>query len=189
MTNILVIYGTTDGHTRKVAHRLAIMLRAYDADVDVVEAGHADVNAQFYDAVVVCASVHGGGYQRAVRKWVRENATVLSVKRTAFVSVCLGVLQQDPKVDRELDAILERFFQSTGWQPARVKKVAGALLYRQYGFLKRWIMKRIVSKAGGDTDTSKDYEYTDWSDLHAFADGFLRLVTPLRRGPKAISFV
>ena len=27
------------------------------------------------------------------------------------------------------------------------------------------MMKRIVAKAGGDTDTSKDYVYTDWADL------------------------
>jgi menaquinone-dependent protoporphyrinogen oxidase len=54
--------------------------------------------------------------------------------------------------------------------------VAGALLYRKYGFLKRWIMKRIVARAGGDTDTSRDYEYTDWNDMRAFAKEFLQLV-------------
>jgi len=35
-------------------------------------------------------------------------------------------------------------------------------------------MKRIVAKAGGDTDTSRDYMYTDWNDLRAFADDFRR---------------
>jgi menaquinone-dependent protoporphyrinogen oxidase len=33
-------------------------------------------------------------------------------------------------------------------------------------------MKRIVSKGGGDTDTSRDYEYTDWEDLRTFAREF-----------------
>ncbi len=33
-------------------------------------------------------------------------------------------------------------------------------------------MRRIARKAGGDTDTSKDYEYTDWNDVRGFADRF-----------------
>jgi menaquinone-dependent protoporphyrinogen oxidase len=39
-------------------------------------------------------------------------------------------------------------------------------------------MKRIVQKAGGDTDTSRDYEYTDWNDRRAFAEQFVQLVQP-----------
>jgi menaquinone-dependent protoporphyrinogen oxidase len=35
-------------------------------------------------------------------------------------------------------------------------------------------MLRIVRKAGGDTDTSRDYEYTNWTDVRAFADEFRR---------------
>jgi menaquinone-dependent protoporphyrinogen IX oxidase len=27
-------------------------------------------------------------------------------------------------------------------------------------------------KAGGDTDTTRDYEYTNWADLQEFADRF-----------------
>jgi menaquinone-dependent protoporphyrinogen oxidase len=35
-------------------------------------------------------------------------------------------------------------------------------------------MKRAVAKAGGDTDTSRDYEYTDWDDLRAVTRDFSR---------------
>ncbi len=50
--------------------------------------------------------------------------------------------------------------------------VAGAVPYTQYNWLKKWVMKRVVAKAGGDTDTTRDYEYTDWDDLRAFAREF-----------------
>jgi menaquinone-dependent protoporphyrinogen oxidase len=40
-------------------------------------------------------------------------------------------------------------------------------------------MKRIASASGGDTDTSRDYEYTDWRDLGDFADRFAALVSPV----------
>jgi menaquinone-dependent protoporphyrinogen oxidase len=33
-------------------------------------------------------------------------------------------------------------------------------------------MKRIVGKAGGSTDTTRDHEYTDWNDLRDFARTF-----------------
>ena len=173
MSRILVIFGTTDGHTRKIAHRLGESFRTQRAEADVVEAGTIDVRPDNYNAVVVCASVHAGGYQRAVAQWVNGHVDALQRQPTAFVSVCLGILQKDPKVEEELGAIIGRFLKTTGWQPTTVKKVAGALLYRQYGLLKRWMMKRIVSKAGGDTDTSRDYEYTDWEDLRSFAKAFV----------------
>jgi menaquinone-dependent protoporphyrinogen oxidase len=53
--------------------------------------------------------------------------------------------------------------------------VAGALPYTRYNWLKRWVMKRIVAKAGGDTDTTRDYEYTNWEELRAFSEEFGRL--------------
>src|SRR4030095_328619 len=68
--------------------------------------------------------------------------------------------------------IMARRLQDTGWRPMMTKIVAGALLYTQYGWLKRWLMKRIVAKARGDTDTRRDYEYTDWNDLRAFVEEF-----------------
>ena len=46
--------------------------------------------------------------------------------------------------------------------------VAGALAYSHYNLLVRFIMKRIARSAGADTDTSHDYEYTDWADLDRF---------------------
>jgi menaquinone-dependent protoporphyrinogen oxidase len=37
-------------------------------------------------------------------------------------------------------------------------------------------MRRIAAKAGGDTDVSRDYEYTDWNDVRDFAVGFAGVV-------------
>jgi menaquinone-dependent protoporphyrinogen oxidase len=176
MTRILVLYGTTDGHTAKVAYAIGGTLRAIGAHVNVADAAITAARPQDYSAVIVAASVHAGGYQRAVVRWVRTHIAALRTRPTAFVSVCLGVLQNDPKVQQDLLAIMERFQTATGWKPGTTKIVAGALLYRQYNWIKRWMMKRIVAKAGGDIDTSRDYEYTDWADLRAFAEQFARTV-------------
>jgi menaquinone-dependent protoporphyrinogen oxidase len=172
---ILILYGTTDGHTAKISAALAETLRLDGAFVDVVDAGARvpSPGPEQYTAIIVAASVHASGYQSSVRRWVAANVRALRDRPTAFVSVCLGVLQHDPTVDRELQAILHRFYRLTGWQPAVTKIVAGALLYTRYGWLKRLVMRRIAAKAQGDVDTSRDYEYTDWTDLKGFARDFL----------------
>jgi menaquinone-dependent protoporphyrinogen oxidase len=171
MSRILVLFGTTEGQTAKIAAAIGASLRT-QASVDVVDAGTLQPDPADYDAIVVAASVHVGGYQRAVRRWVHAHTRALGVRPTAFVSVCLGVLQADPKVQREVRDIASRFVTEAGWHPAIIKIVAGALPYTRYSWLKRWMMKRIVAKAGGDTDTSRDYEYTDWADVRAFAEQF-----------------
>jgi menaquinone-dependent protoporphyrinogen IX oxidase len=81
--------------------------------------------------------VHGGRYQKAVGDWIKAHVAGLGSKPTAFVSACLGVVQHDPKVDAELEAIVHRFIDPLGWQPTIVKPVAGALPYTKYNFLMR----------------------------------------------------
>jgi menaquinone-dependent protoporphyrinogen oxidase len=173
---ILIAYGTTDGHTARIAGFLGSMLQTSGAQIDIIRVGvdGADPSPQRYDAVVVAGSLQAGGYQRPLRHWVRRHAHALNTLPTAMISVCLGILQKDPKVWADLDARVNRFIEETGWQPSVVKIVAGALLYTHYGVLKRWIMRRITRKAGVETDPSRDYIYTDWDDLRLFAEGFLR---------------
>ena len=171
MSRILVVYGSTDGHTAKVATFVAATLRSKGYAVDLSEASTAPT-PEGYGAAIVAASVHAGGYQRSIARWIRRTRSSLVQRPTAFLSVCLGVLQHEATVDAELSSILERFFAQTDWRPDQTKTVAGALPYTQYGWLKRYVMTRIVGKAGGDTDTSRDFEYTDWDDLRAFVNEF-----------------
>lgn len=176
MARILILYGTTDGHTLRIAESVRDTLLARGDQVDVVEAGRTSPDPADYAGIVVAASVHGGRYQRHVRSWVRSHVYALGNKPTAFISVSLGVLQPEPAVQREVQDIVTRFLLLTGWRPTISKNIAGALMYRKYGWLKRWIMKRITAKAGGNTDTSRNWVYTDWSDVRAFADQFATLV-------------
>ena len=77
-------------------------------------------------------------------------------------------------------AYVENFEQETGWRPAQVGFFSGALLYRQYGFLKRLMMKKIVRDKPGNLslDTSRDHEYTEWVEVKRFAEDFLERLVP-----------
>jgi flavodoxin len=91
--DILVLYGTTDGQTAKIAAAIASTLRMEGAQVHLVNAARPgpDPRPEDYAGVIVAASVHAGGYQKAARRWVGARAS-LSPIPSSFVSVCLGVL-------------------------------------------------------------------------------------------------
>ena len=179
MTHLLIVYGTTDGHTRKIVQVLADDLRANRCSVDIIDAAGPQwrLSPASYDGVIVAASVHIGDYQKAVARWVRAHAPMLATMPTAFLSVCLAVLEKDPAAHQEISRIMSRFLARCGWRPAITKPVAGAVLYTRYGWLKQRMMKRIVAKAGGGTDTTRDYEYTDWNDLCDFACEFAEVAS------------
>ena len=51
------------------------------------------------------------------------------------------------------------FLRQVRWQPRQIATFAGALCYSKYGRFKRFLVVLFVRMAGGDTDTSHDYEY------------------------------
>src|SRR5262245_50614200 len=108
MSSILVVYGTTHGHTAKIARAVAKSIEAGGDSCDVMAAAQTAPSPAGYDGVVVAASVHAGKHQKAVADWVRAHRAALEARPTAFISVCLGVLRKDPKVERDLRDILER---------------------------------------------------------------------------------
>lgn len=180
MARILVVYGTTEGQTAKVARAFAARLSADGTEADVEDLTLGDPSPDSYDGIVVAASLHAGKYQKAVTAWLGKHASHFGNRPTAFLSVCLACISKDLKARDEARTIPQRYVESLAWQPTMIKAVAGALLYTKYNFFVRWFMKRISASAGGDTDTSRDYEYTDWPDLRAFADRFAALVTARR---------
>jgi menaquinone-dependent protoporphyrinogen oxidase len=173
MSRLLIVYATREGQTGKIARHMAHVLaeagheaRLFDADHPGLEAPIEELSS--YDSVVVAAPIHAGGYPRSIVRFAREHATELAGVPSAFVSVGLAVASKTTDGRAETQPLIERFVTRTGWKPGRVELVAGALPYSKYNFIIRYVMKRIAGAAGGDTNTSRDYEYTDWAELDRF---------------------
>jgi menaquinone-dependent protoporphyrinogen oxidase len=174
MTKLLIAYGTTEGHTRKIAEFIADIARRDGCEVALMDTTAAAAGArQDYDAVILAASVHEGKHQSAMTHFVKDNVSWLNRVPSVFLSVSLGIAAEDPESKAEAEDNLRRFLADAAWQPERTRCVAGALVYTRYNFLKRIVMRLIAQRAGGDTDTSRDYEYTDWEDLRQFIGAFL----------------
>jgi menaquinone-dependent protoporphyrinogen oxidase len=176
MTKILIGYGTTEGQTARIASHLAEAIRSHGIEAEARDLEHSkDAGLDHYDAVIVGGSIHMGKHEDYVVDFVRKNRLKLEGLPSAFFSVSLAAHGDMANAE----AYVVKFEQETGWQPAQVGLFGGALLYRQYGFLKRLMMKKIVSDKPGSlsTDTSRDHVYTDWAEVKRFAEAFLeRLV-------------
>lgn len=172
---ILIVYGTTEGQTRKISQWIAERVKEMGHDVELHDSTSlpAVLNIDTYDAVIVGASVHQHRYQSSLIHFVKEHLQLLQAKPSAFLSVSLAsVLEEDRD---EAQGYVDQFLMETGWRPTRTELVAGALIYTKYDFFKRQIMKLIVWKGGGPTDASQDYEFTDWDALLRFIDSFVEM--------------
>jgi menaquinone-dependent protoporphyrinogen oxidase len=173
MTKILIAYGTTEGQTAQIADHLAGMIRGRGFEVEALNLKQSRDNVALdgYNAVIIGGSVHMGKHQEDVVDFVRKNRADLERLPSAFFSVSLAASGDLANAE----AYVENFAQQAGWRPTKVGLFSGALLYRQYGFIKRYMMKRIVrDKPGMSTDTSRDYVYTDWDQVKRFAEDFVQ---------------
>ena len=176
MPRILVSYGTTEGLTAKISEFVADVFRSHGHEADTVDLkGSRAPSPVAYDAVIVGASIHMGKHEDYVLDFVRKNRDALERLPSAFFSVSMAA-HDNPE---EAEGYIEEFVRQTGWRPARVGLFGGALLYTQYGFIKRHLMKKIVRDKGNpDTDTSRDYVYTEWDGVRHFVEEFLETLVP-----------
>lgn len=179
MKPVLVVYATREGHTRKIAEHVAATIRGRGDEVDVVDAAQlpASFDAKKYAGAVLAASVHLGRHEHEMFTFARTYRADLERIPTAFLSVSLAeanVENSTAPYDRRAEAaqdvkkLVDVFCSRTGLHPTRVWPLAGALLYTHYGVIEKIVMRMIAKRAGGDTDTSCDHEYTDWKGLERF---------------------
>src|SRR5690348_9633645 len=171
---LLLVYGTTEGQTRKIARFVSSHLARHGHETELVNA--IDVTAasdpRGFDAVIIAASLHAGRYQSAVIHFVSQHLAAINARPNAFLSVSLAAASDDEDDALGLERCVINFSQQTGWSPQRIHHVAGAFRYTSYDFFKRWAMKYIAHRKGAPTDTSEDHELTDWADLAQFVDHF-----------------
>jgi menaquinone-dependent protoporphyrinogen oxidase len=178
MSSVLVLYGTGEGQTAKVASRIAETLddRGHDATSIDIENRSDEFSLAPFDAVLIGSSIHVGTHDEQIREFVRTNRDELERLPTGFFQVSLSSAVDDPERRAEAANYVDTLLEETDWHPDRIGLFGGALRYSKYGFLKRLLMKRIAKGATGDVDTSQDYEYTDWAEVDAFASDFAAFV-------------
>lgn len=180
MTRVLVVYGTGEGHTAHVAQALAARLRDRGASTYIADLEEESPDVSGFDGVAVGGSVHAGKFQSEVREYVKEHADWLNGSPAWFFGVSLSQAGKRAPIDPEnAKKQIDGLFEETGWTPRGVLSVGGALKYREYNFFKRSLMKHVAANAGEDTDTTRDWDYTNWQQVDAFADQIWEAFAPV----------
>lgn len=172
MTRILILYGTTEGQTAKIADYIGDVIHQHGYQADAVDIAKAPRDIpDGYDGLIIGASIHMGKHDKHVTEFVRSHLEALGGVPSAFFSVSLAAYGDT----EEAEGYVEQFEEETGWRPEKVALFGGALLYTQYGFIKRHMMKRIAKDKPGQlgTDISRDYVYTEWDGVKRFAEDYL----------------
>ncbi|MCU0961426.1 MAG: hypothetical protein MUF48_15125 [Pirellulaceae bacterium] len=175
MAQLLVAYDSLEGQTRKIAEFLGSVVREAGHEAEVLDLGEIvkGPGGIHPDGLIVGASIHLGKHSRRFVSFVRQNKAWLEQWPTGFFSVSLSASGSEEEREQARRYVAE-LLDETGWYPDVTETLAGGLMYRQYGFLKRWIMRSIAGKAGRPTDTSQDHEFTDWDHVRGFAHNCLR---------------
>ena len=177
MSSFLVLYGTDEGQTAKIAERITATIseRGHEASAIDVRDRPDSFTLEVHDAVVVGASIHVGKHQEEVRDLITDNRDTLSEMPTAFFQVSLSSANEEKR--EEAAGYVESFLTETGWHPDRIGQFGGALRFSEYGFLKRLMMKRIAKDLlTEERAPNGDVEFTDWDAVDAFAADFAAFV-------------
>jgi menaquinone-dependent protoporphyrinogen oxidase len=173
MCDVPVFYATSEGQTRRIAERIAGILRAQGFDSLALDVGSPEpprIDWQYVQGAFLGASVHAGRHQKTAEIFARVNSAELTARPSAFFSVSLSAASSNPQEKSAARHLAEAFTKEAGWQPTWTVCFAGRLAYTRYGFLKRLVMRWIAKREGGSTDTSRDQELTDWSAVATFAN-------------------
>ena len=172
--NILIIYGSLEGQTKKISERIAAILatRGHQITTLAGEKLTSDLVLDHFDAAIIGAPIHMGKYPRQISKFASTHKDWLNKVPSAFFTVCMAINSKQPESRRQAMHYGENFLKQCGWHPTLTEIFAGAVKYTQYDFITRFIMKMISKREGGSTDTARDHEYTDWDRVTHFAEEF-----------------
>ncbi len=175
---ILIAYCTKEGQTEKISSHIAQILAKQGHKVTLQSGDELleNLDTDAYEAAIVGGSIHMNAYPRQLKKFASQYSDWLGSVPGAFFTVCMAINSPHDKEKADAEKFGVNFVRSVGWQPQLLATFAGAVKYTQYNFFVRFVMKRIAKHEGGDTDTSRDYEYTDWEKVAMFAKQFLSMI-------------
>ena len=167
--SVLLVYGSTHGHTLRIARRIARGLRGAGHTVVVHRVDAAPSDLSSYDAVVVGGSLHRGTHQEELVAWVHAHHSFLATRPNAFFSVSLSAAEDTEAARDATRECIDRFVEDTEWDPDMSVALAGCLQYSRYDFRTRLVMQVLMARGGHPLDAAHDHELTDWDAVDAFA--------------------
>ncbi|MEJ2689575.1 MAG: menaquinone-dependent protoporphyrinogen IX dehydrogenase [Deltaproteobacteria bacterium] len=168
MAEILIIYSTTDGHTREICQRLKQVIeeQGHQATLHSID-DEPDFDMKQFDKIVLGASIRYGKHSKKVYDFIKRNKQLLDSKPNAFFSVNV-VARKPEKSKPETNPYLQKFLKQISWRPKKLAVFAGKLDYPRYRFWDRWMIRLIMFMTKGPTEPKAIVEFTDWNQVEDF---------------------
>ncbi len=168
MPNSLIIYSSTDGHTKNICERI-INFSNDTNKVRIVSLEEAiTIDISEFDKIIIGASIRYGKHSRDLYKFIKSNKEILDAKESIFFSVNV-VARKPEKNTPDTNPYVKKFLKISKWRPKKIGVFAGKVDYPRYGFFDKYVIKFIMFITKGPTDTSQFYEFTDWEKVDVFA--------------------
>ena len=168
MKKILIIYSTTDGHTKTICERIKNFSKSSNniKIVSLNEVSIRDLNT--HQEIIIGASIRYGKHNKNIYSFVEKNKNILDSKKNAFFSV--NVVARKPEKNKPSNnPYIVNFLKKSVWKPNRLAVFAGKVDYPNYGFFNKLIIRFIMLLTKGPLDTSKTYIFTDWNEVEKFS--------------------
>jgi menaquinone-dependent protoporphyrinogen oxidase len=168
MARVLILYSTTDGHTRKICQRLQQVIEHHGHQVSLVSIkNEPDPDLQPFDKIVIGASIRYGKHSPLVIDFIQRKQKELENRPNAFFSV--NVVARKPEKNRpETNPYLQKFLRKIAWSPRKLAVFAGKIDYPRYTFFDRQMIRFIMWMTDGPTAPDTVMEFTDWEQVEAF---------------------
>lgn len=171
--NVLVVYASIEGQTRKIAEFAARTIRAEGHEVTLFDATDtvASVSLAGVDRIVLAAPVHERRHPDTFEVFLAARRADLQARPSLFLSVSLNAAFEDG-LEEAGDYVSELKLR-TGFTPDEELLVAGAVRSESYDYYASQVIQHSVLRGRGDATPSEDREFTDWDGLNAALLGFL----------------
>ena len=168
MPGSLIIYSSTDGHTKTICERIINFSNDESKTkmLSLSDAAKLDISA--FDKIIIGASIRYGKHSKALYKFIELNKSILDKKDSIFFSVNV-VARKPEKNTPGSNPYIKKFLKISKWSPKKIGVFAGKVDYPKYGLFDKYIIKLIMFITKGPTDTSQSFEFTDWSKVDDFA--------------------
>ena len=168
MKKIVIIYSTTDGHTKEICSRLLQIIEKENNVATLVPIEDAnELDLDVFDKVVIGASIRYGKHSAIVYEFINKNMLLLDKIPNAFFSVNV-VARKEDKNQPETNPYLKKFLLQIAWKPKELAVFAGKIDYQKYKIWDRYMIRMIMWMTKGPTHPKTNVEFTNWNQVNNF---------------------
>ena len=172
----LIVYGTRWGGTIKVAEKIGETLKEEGYSVDIFDARQSP-QVDPYDLIIVGSGISGGKWTKEAESFLKRNADMLRVKKTALFVSC-GMVLRERGYDRAKEDYLSKVSNKYSLMPIGSGFFGGILDFEaKHNILDRLFVNSSKSRLRNmGIDLSKSYDFRDWNQIEARTRGVTKVL-------------